>query len=106
LLQQNEEFRQPEIIPPEQLDMYSAKFILSVKKKCSGGKFNQNKDEDYKPENLTAFDSQYNSTFFSKDINIKSHDVSKHSRAVLLLKKRDLKKKRQGKPNTCFASIF
>lgn len=81
--------------------MYIAKFILSVKKKRLGGKSNQNEDDDYEPETLTAFhfSIQRHFAFKGYKINIKSQDVFKHSRTVSLSKKY-LKKKGKGTEHT------
>ena len=83
------EDRNLEDIPPRELDMYLARFFLTVRK--------QDKEE-YEPDTLKSFQSSFLRYLAEKGYasNILKDDCFKHSRDVLMSKRKALKQKGLG----------
>jgi hypothetical protein len=101
-LKSNNDFRNPEDIPPSELDLCLAKFFMSIRKE---GKFGlEHVSRQYEPETLSAIHSSIQRHLSMKKYgnNIKKDHVFEHSRAVLAAKRKELKK--LGKGNKSKAS--
>ena len=83
------EDRNLEDIPPRELDMYLARFFLTIRK--------QDKEE-YEPDTLKSFQSSFQRYLAEKGYasNILKDDCFKHSRDVLMSKRKALKQKGLG----------
>ena len=83
------EQRKVESIPSKELDLYLARFFLSVKKK---------NDKEYEPDTLKAYQASLHRYLADKQYrgNILKDDVFKHSRTVLMSKRKSLKQQGLG----------
>jgi hypothetical protein len=79
-----DEIRQPEDIPPGELDMYLARMLLTFKKQSG---------EEYEPNSLTSIVISLSRYLTSKNypVNISKDNSFKHSRDVLASKRKSLK---------------
>lgn len=94
-LSQRSEFRNPEDLAPNELDLHIAQFLLGVRKQSSGtATVDLNSvDRQYEPQTLSAMHSSIYRYLSNKGygVNIKQDDRFRHSREVLAAKMKELK---------------
>jgi len=95
-LRHMDEMQRPDEISPKELDLYIAKFILSIRKQ-GNGQLND-PERQYQPQTLLAMHSSIHRYLCSKNYqcNIKADDIFKHSRDVLAAKQKELKQLGKG----------
>jgi len=89
--------REPEIIPPHELDSLIAHFLSTVHKRCDNS--SNTLDQQYEPQTLRAIHSSICRYLRHKNYlaDIKQDEVFRHSREVLVSKMKELKLLGKGK---------